>query len=237
MSSQKNEPRAKGNALLTALSALSQSRIEEQCEPVKLERDSILFQPDDDIEFVHFPTAGCLSLLRVMNDGNVAEIGTVGFEGMSTVAAIHFVNSLPVRCIVQIEGDALRIRREAFEKELRAAPAAGDFMMRYAQVWCDQLGISAACNAVHSVEARCARWLLMTHDRMYDDVLPLKQEFLAYMLGVRRPSVTIAASALQRAGLISYSRGRITVVNRPGLEAASCECYQDLNKVYNNLLS
>jgi CRP-like cAMP-binding protein len=227
--------RVEANWLLSQLSDAAYSRVSQITESVTLRFKHILSEPDQITEFAHFPEVGCLSIITVMDDGHQVEVGTVGREGLTGICYVHGVESVPMRCIVQIAGTAKRIGRVAFAAELRENEEFAGLVHRYAQAWTNQIGRSGACNAVHSIEERCARWLLMTHDRLGADVLPLTQEFLSTMLGVRRPSVTLAAGALQKAGLIHYSRGRITVIDRPGLEAASCECYRVMHRAYQRL--
>jgi CRP-like cAMP-binding protein len=228
-------PRAEANWLLSELSDAAYARVSRITEPVTLRFKEILSEANQTIEFAHFPESGCLSVITMMDDGHQVEVGTVGREGLTGISYVHGVESVPTRCIVQIAGTAIRIRREAFVDELKRNEGFAQVVRRYSQAWADQIGQSGSCNAVHSIEERCARWLLMTQDRLEADVLPLTQEFLATMLGVRRPSVTLAAGTLQEAGLIHYTRGRIAVLDRAGLEAASCECYGAIHSSYQRL--
>ena len=236
MNTRRNDPRDEANWLLAALPEPSYRRLAEQAETVNLVHRQVLFEAGAAIDYAHFPQAGCLSMITVMDDGSAVEVGTIGFEGMSSVSLVHLVDSVPTKCVVQIGGSAKRIPRAAFVAELRASAELLSIMQRYAQVWTDQIGRSGSCNALHSIEERCARWMLMTHDRVESDVLFLTQDFLAIMLGVRRPSVTLAAAALQQAGLIEYSRGKITILDRGGLESAACECYPATRAAYERLL-
>lgn len=231
------EPKARDEAnwLLSELSDVAYARIWRIAEPVTLRFNDIISETNQVVEFAHFPESGCLSIITVMSDGHQVELGTVGRDGMSGTSFVHDVESVPTRCIVQIPGMAKRIGRAAFAAELRENQEFADVVHRYAQAWTDQIGQSGSCNAVHSIEERCARWLLTTQDRLASDVLPLTQEFLATMLGVRRPSVTLAAGSLQKAGLIHYTRGRISVLDRTGLEAASCDCYRAIRDSYERL--
>jgi CRP-like cAMP-binding protein len=225
-----------GNQLLAALSPEAYARLSANFESIPLELKSILWEPDQDIAYAYFPQSGCLSLVTVMEEGGYVEVGTIGFEGMSPVSFLNGVTSMPTRCIVQVPGRANRIERSALVAELRESESLSHILHRYAEVWVNQVSRAASCNAVHTVEERCARWLLMTHDRVQCDVIPLTQEFLAIMLGVRRASVTVAAGTLHKAGLIHYSRGRITIHDRVGLEAASCDCYHAMETSYARLL-
>jgi CRP-like cAMP-binding protein len=234
-SSEETRP-GTGNRLLAQLSPESFARIDELGEKVSLRYKEVLFQPDERIEYVWFPYSGCLSMVALMDEDTAVEVGTIGFEGMAGIAVVLGVDTIPNQCVVQIAGSGIRVPRSEFEKELRGNGELATLLFRYAQVWNDQVGRFAACNAVHNVDERCARWLLMTHDRVGHDAIPLTQEFLAIMLGVRRSSVTLAASALQRAGLITYRRGKITILDRHGLEDASCSCYATIQASYDRLL-
>ncbi len=236
MKTRRDSSRGEANWLLAALPESSYRRLIAQSETIGLAYREVLFEAGATIDYAHFPQAGCLSMLTVMDDGNAVEVGTIGHEGMSGVSFVNLVESVPTKCIVQVDGSATRIPRVAFIAELQSSSELMGVMRRYAQVWTDQIGRYGSCNAVHSVEERCARWLVMTHDRVESDVLPLTQDFLAIMLGVRRTSVTLAASALQQAGLIDYTRGKITVLNRQGLEDAACECYPAMQAAYERLL-
>jgi CRP-like cAMP-binding protein len=229
--------RDEANRLLLALPDAAYARVEAHLEVIALPFKLVLFEADARIENVYFPQSGCLSMITIMGDGDAVEVGTVGLEGMVGVSFLHGVDSVPTQCIVQVAGVGKRMPRAAFLDEIRENTDLADVMHRYAQVWVNQVGRSASCNAAHTVEQRCARWLLMTHDRVLADMLPLTQEFLAVMLGVHRPSVTLAAGALADAGLIHYTRGRITVLDRSGLEAAACECYGAMQSSYDRLLS
>lgn len=228
--------RVEANWLLAALPDDAYSAVTALCDTVAAEYKKILVEPGAPMDAVYFPQSGCLSVVTVMADGSSVEVGTVGWEGMCGVSLVNGVDRVPTRCIVQLEGVVKSIKRDAFLEILAESDSLRGLMRRYAQVWTDQVGRGGSCNGVHSVEQRCARWLLITHDRVESNQLPLTQEFLGVMLGVRRASVTVAASALQRAGLITYKRGKIVVLNRAGLEAASCECYGAMRASYDALL-
>ncbi|HEY4216230.1 MAG TPA: Crp/Fnr family transcriptional regulator [Gemmatimonadaceae bacterium] len=232
MNTRRHAARGESNWLLAALPDSTYRRISAASETVSLDHKEVLFEADAPIDYAHFPQSGCLSMITVMDDGTCVEVGTIGFEGMSDVALVHQVDNVPTKCIVQVEGEAKRVPRAIFLAEMESSPELSSVMHRYAQVWTDQVGRAGACNAVHSIEERCARWLAMTHDRTDSDVLPLTQDFLAIMLGVRRASVTLAASTLQKAGLIDYTRGKITVRDREGLVAAACDCYPAIQMAY-----
>jgi CRP-like cAMP-binding protein len=158
-------------------------------------------------------------------EGGTVEVGTVGNEGMAGLPVLLHTDTMPTKGFIQVEGHGMRLTPERFRAAVRDLPHFERVLFRYAQALFDLVAQSAACNRLHSLEERCARWLLMTADRVQGDTMPLKQQFLAAMLGVHRPAVTVAAGTLQRAGFIRYTRGRVTILDRSGLEAASCPCY------------
>jgi CRP-like cAMP-binding protein len=225
-------PRAEGNWLLAALSADAYRRIAARCDTMPVALHDVLYEADAPIDYVYFPQSGCLSFITVMADALAVEVGTIGWEGMAGLPLLNGITSAATKCIVQVDGTIKRIATEAFLTELDESDELSRLLHVYAQVWTNQMGRSGSCNAVHAVELRCARWLLQTHDRVESDVLPLTHEFLAIMLGVRRPSVSLAAASLRKAGLIDYTRGKITILDRTGLEAASCECYAAIHESY-----
>jgi CRP-like cAMP-binding protein len=214
-----------GNQLLDALPAMELARVMSRVEPLPLPLGMVIYEPNARIEHVYFPTDGVVSMVSIVERGTV-EVGTVGREGMVGLPILLHAESMPTRAFVQVEGAGLRIPSAELRAAMRESPALERLLYRYAQALFDQVAQSAACNRLHTIEERCARWVLMTHDRVATDVLLLKQQFLAEMLGVHRPAVTLAAGALQRAGLIKYTRGKITVLDREGLESASCPCYE-----------
>lgn len=178
------------------------------------------------MDFVYFPQSGVQSVVVVMATGAMSEVGIIGREGMLGMQAFLGADASPHRVFCQVPGVCRRLPVAAFRDELRRGGRFLDLTQRYAQALFFQVSQSTACNHHHPVEERCARWLLMTHDRVGADVFPMTHEFLSVMLGVRRPSVTLAAGALQKAGVIRYSRGKVTVRDRPRLEEVACECYQ-----------
>jgi CRP-like cAMP-binding protein len=229
-------PRDEANWLLSSLSEASYCRVSDLCEMVDTPRDHIVSKSDGVIPYAYFPQSGCLSVISVVDDGIRVEVGTVGWEGMTGLSFLHGVDSMPTETVAQVPGMAKRIARLAFKRELLANPELTAIMNRYAQFWMEQSSRSISCNGVHPIEARCARWLLVTHDRVESDVFSLTQEFLSIMLAVRRASVSVAAESLRNAGLITYSRGKITVLDRVRLEAASCDCYAAIQSSYDRLL-
>jgi CRP-like cAMP-binding protein len=219
------------NSLLAALPPNACQRLLTGLEPVTLTFGEVLYEPGDLIRHVYFPNDSLVSLLTLA-DGHLAlEVGMVGYEGMVGAPLSLGIDVSPVRALVQGSGTAMRMTAARFRREFRRCPPLQQVLYRYVHVLMTQVTQTAACNRFHRVEARLARWLLMTCDRVRADRFQLTQEFLAHMLGVRRVGVTKAASALQRRKLIRYSRGNITILDRSGLEAASCRCYQIVKDV------
>jgi len=171
-----------------------------------------------------------------MEDGDSAEVGLVGPEGVTGLAVLHGGDRDSFEIIVQVPGTALRMDAAAFREELDRIPALRTILLRYALAHFEQVARTAACNGRHQIDQRLARWLLMAHDRVEGDEFPMTHEFLSMMLGVRRAGVTTAAGALQKAGFIQYERGRIEITDRPGLESAACECYGIARRAYDHLL-
>lgn len=194
-----------------------------------------LFEARQLFQRLYFPTAGVLSTVAVFEDGSTAEMATTGREGMVPVGAILSSDRAMSRYVVQVPGAALAIGHAEFKRFEDEIPAFRNVLFAYGQAFLAQVHQSVACNTRHSVEERAARWLLMCHDRSEGD-LPLTQEFLSAMLGVSRPSVSIVARTLQRAGLIRYSRGTIKIEDRAGLEEATCECYRIIRREYEDRL-
>lgn len=223
------------NLLLRALPPASYRRCQPHLESLHLEAHEVLWEPDAPIEWVYFPRTLVASLLVPVEQELPVEAATVGREGMVGVPVALGADSTSVRAIVQVEGDAARIASSAFRHVLDGDHALLRRTLLYAHALQQQTAQSVACNARHALEERCARWLLTTHDRVGRDEFTLLQVFLASMLGVHRPRVTVAAGMLQRAGFISYHRGKITIVDRAGLEAASCECYEVTARTFSEL--
>jgi CRP-like cAMP-binding protein len=219
------------NHLIDLLPQLARRRLLSLCEPVDLVLSQTLCEPGTPTQHVYFPTEGFISLVA-LNDGDALEVGMVGREGMLGVQLLLDVHTVPLRALVQGLGRAWRIGQQPFRIELASSPALQRVLKRYLYVLMAQLASTAGCLRFHLIGPRLARWLLMSQDRAQADSFRVTHEFLAYMLGVRRVGVTGAASALQRARLIEYRRGQLTVLDRPGLEAAACSCYPGDRRVY-----
>ena len=216
------------NRLLAALSARAFARVSPFLDVMPMKLKAVLHKPGERVDHVYFPGGGFCSVLTVMADGNMVEVATIGREGMVGVSAVINGGAPdPSTAMVQAEGGVCyRIKTDAFEAELDRRGEFRTLIRQYAQALVGVVMQSTACNAMHSVEQRLARWLLMAHDRVERDEFLLTQEFVAMMLGATRPTVTVVAGTLQKAELIAYQRGRVTVVDRRGLEHASCECYR-----------
>ena len=213
------------NHLLARLPESTRARLGAAGQLVELPLSQILGEADAPTKHVHFPMDGFVSLLAQVDSLHVIEVGMVGREGMLGIQVALGVPSEPLKCLVQGEGTALRIAATDFQRALATMPALRTTIDRYVYVLLSQHARAAACLRFHLIEQRLARWLLMSQDRALSDVFKFTQEFLAYMLGVRRVGVTVAAGELQRRQLISYERGLMTIVDRAGLEQAACSCY------------
>jgi len=213
-----------GNRLLQALPVAEKDRLRSKLTPMSLSMKTVLFEPGQEISAVHFPVDGVISLVTSLEDGAIVEVATVGNEGIVGVPLVHG-GSLAVRAISQVPGDTLRMDASAFMAEFERPGPFRDLVENYLQALFGQISQAAACNRLHSNEERLSRWLLMSHDRVGTDTFPITHEFLGQMLGSRRATVTLSAGILQAAGLIRYHRGRVTILDREGLEAVSCECY------------
>ena len=215
---------AAGNLLLEALGPADRAAVDRRLTPVDLPTGMDLYVPGQRMTHAWFPVAGIVSMVSELEEGTV-EVGTLGREGMYGLPLLLGATETTARAFMQVPGRGFCMEAHALQASIAEAPAFGALLYRYAQALFEQVSQSVACNRLHSLEERCARWLLMVHDSAGEEVLPLKQSFLAEMLGVHRPAVTIAAGALQTAGLIRYSRGRVQVLDRAGLEDAACPCY------------
>src|ERR1700693_706771 len=228
-SNDNTPPKARGNALsnqlLAALGPESRSRIDPHLQPIKLKLGAVVCDAGGLLKHAYFPEGSVLSLLTVLENGSAIETANIGREGAFGLFAAMYSRVSFNRSLVQLEGDMVRCPIELLQSEFRNSEHVRDLFVSYSETLLSQVQQTVACNAMHTTEQRICRWLLMMHDRAEGEALPYTHEFLSHMLGANRKSVTLAAQSLQTAGLISYSRGRIQVVDRPGLEKASCECY------------
>jgi CRP-like cAMP-binding protein len=223
------------NYLLAELAPADFAKVTPYLELVELKFGLALEEPNARIQYVYFPTTGSVSMMVVSPDGAV-EVGSVGNEGFAGIAALLHADFIPTRALVQAPGQAYRMKVAVFRMIIAESDTMQQLFSRYTLAFLNQVAQSVACNRLHSLESRCARWLLMTHDRIDGDQIQLTQEALSYMLGVHRPAVTIAAGVLQKAGFIDYTRGRINIIDRSGLEGAACSCYQIMRQGFDDLL-
>jgi CRP-like cAMP-binding protein len=219
-------PPPSGNHLLAAVPAAARKRIAEGLETVELSYGQVLYEPQGRIGHVYFPLDSLVSLLTAVDRNRTLEVGMVGNEGMVGMPMVLGIGVSAVRALVQGSGSALRMTAARFRTEFNHSPPLQRALFRYTHLLMAQVSQTAACNRFHKAEARLARWLLMTADRLHRNEFRLTHEFLAHMLGVRRVGVTKAASDLERHKLINYSRGNIRILQRRRLETASCSCYQ-----------
>jgi CRP-like cAMP-binding protein len=228
------EPRL--NRLLGLLPRADYERLRPHLKRIPLEYRQSLYQAHKPISFVYFIETGVGSMVNTMANGDAAEVGTIGSEGVVGLPLLFGDNRAPTSVYIQVPGTGLRMKAPQFSKELARSASMRRVMLLYGHAFFNQVAQSAACNQFHSLEQRCCRWLLMTHDRMESDQFLLTQEFLAMMLGVQRTGVTAAAGALQRARLITYSRGKVNILDRRGLLRRACECYGISKREFDRLL-
>jgi len=224
------------NRLLAAMPAGEYQRLAASLERVAMPLGQALYESGGTQGFVYFPTTSIVSLLYVLADGATAEIAVAGPEGLVGIALFMGGETTPSRAVVQSAGDGYRLRASVLKKEFERGGALQQLLLRYTQALITQMAQTAVCNRHHSVDQQLCRWLLLSLDRLRDNRLVMTQELIANMLGVRREGVTEAAGALQAAGLIEYSRGRITVLDRRRLEKRVCECYSVVKREYDRLL-
>jgi len=214
------------NRLLLALPSSNLKQLMPELQQIRCRREQVLMDVDSSLDHIFFPDIGVVSVVAVYADGSVIEMATIGREGCTSVQAVLGAKSSSVRLLVQIPGSAAKMSRAAFTRAMGSMPSFRHLMYAYAQAFLEQVLVSVACNGAHSLQERLARWLLMMRDRGDDDALEITHDLLAEMLGVQRPSITRAAHELERGGLIARGRRQITILDRQGLMAASCECYQ-----------
>ena len=223
------------NLLLSAVAPAEYEQLLTLLEPHPLRMRETLQEAGDPPEYVYFPTSGIISMLTVLENGMMIEFATVGREGSTGIPIMLGLEESNLALVSQLPGESLRIRTADLLRAVRGLPAFAEVMRVYGGVMFAFLAQSAACNRAHHVDERLARWLLMTHDQAGGDDFRITQEFLAQMLGVSRPSVALSAAVLHKANLIDYRRGEITVVDRSGLETASCECYAVIRAEFDRL--
>jgi len=229
-------PHPRRNRLLAALPADEWARWQPALEPVDMPLGKVLYESGTTMTHVYFPTTSIVSLLYVMEDGASAEIAVVGNEGIVGISLFMGGESTPSRSVVQSAGHGFRMRGQLLKDEFNRSGPVLHLLLRYTQALITQMAQTAVCNRHHSLDQQLCRWLLLSLDRLETSDLVMTQELIANMLGVRREGVTEAATNLQRAGLIRYRRGHITVVDRKGLEQRTCECYEVVRREYERLL-
>lgn len=217
------------NRLLLSLPQKVLARLEPHLTRVDLSYRQVLDHPDGPIQYLYFVNRGMISLVKIMQDGRTVEVGAVGPEGITDPQALFGMKTAITESIVQIPGRAFRIRRDVLADETAKDEAAHSMMLSYTRFAIEQIVQTAACNRLHTLEERCCRWLLTAQDCALSSTFPLTHQFLATMLGVQRAGVSIAARLLKKAGLVQYSRGIITIIDRAGLEEEACECYTALH--------
>ena len=223
------------NLFLAALPKDDLNRLRPHLEVMEMPVRKILFETGQPIPHLYFPNSGMISLLIPLEDGALLEVGVVGKEGFAGLAALLGAETAAHTSMVQMPGTGARIKTDIMRQKMQRSPALLSRVLRYAQALHVQVSQTAVCNVHHNLQERLARWLLMAHDRAASETLPLTQEFISMMLGVRRPGVTVAATILQQTGAISYTRGRITVLDRKRLEETSCECYNMVKEQFDQL--
>lgn len=226
MSAAQPSLKPSGNRLLSLLPQAEYAHLQPELQPIHLAKEMVLYNAGDEVQNCYFPTSGMVALLSTTESGKTIEVSMIGDEGFAGVPVILQTSKIPYRVVVQIAGDAVMIRASTLKKHFNQGGRLHDLLLRYTHSLLCQVSQSAACNKFHTVEQRLCRWLLISRDRVHSDTFPLTQEFIAHMLGVPRTNVTMTAGALQRAGLIKYTRGQITIINPQGLEETACECYR-----------
>jgi CRP-like cAMP-binding protein len=217
--------RAINNGILTSIPENEYRSLRPHLEFIDLHHHAILHEPGQKLEFAYFPNAGLISLVVAMENGKTVEVGVVGNEGAAGIPSAVCLTRSPLREMVQVTGEGFRVKAAVLQRILHAAPEFQMMLSRYAVIQGAQVAQTAACNRLHDVEQRLARWLLMAQDRVDADFLPITHDLLATMLGTDRPSVSLAAGILQKRKCIKYTRGAVKVLNRRKLESSACECY------------
>jgi CRP-like cAMP-binding protein len=230
-----NQPRP-ANKILANLPEDEFEQIRPQLRAVSFPIGEILYMPEQKIEHAYFVEGGIVSLLAALEDGSTVEAGVIGPEGVAGISVVLGANSTPNQALTQSDVEALRISTADLVTEFRKNGKLHDALLRFIHTMFTQVTQTAACNRLHTLDQRLARWLLLTHDRVNGNQFTLTQEFLSRMLGVRRAGVTVAANDLRHSGMIDYHRGDIVIVNRQGLETVSCECYRIVKQEYDSYL-
>jgi CRP-like cAMP-binding protein len=228
---------ARSNRLIGALETASRKRIDAHLEPIKLKLGAVVCEAGGLLKHAYFPQGNVLSLLTVLENGSAIETANIGREGAFGLFAAMYSRVSFNRCLVQLEGAMVRCPIELLQSEFKHSEHVRNLFVSYSETLLSQVQQTVACNAMHTMEERMCRWLLMMHDRANGEALPYTHEFLSSMLGANRKSVTLAALSMQSAGLISYRRGRIQVLDRPGLEKAACECYAVVQERFDAFLA
>ena len=236
MTIAKDANHSHSNRILAALPKDEYERLLPSLKYVELPLNEVLYEPDKPLPYVYFPYHGLVSFTTVMEDGLEIEVGSIGREGMVGLPIVMGADSTPLRSVMQIAGEGMRMKSKLFRVEVSRCNQMSRMLLQYEQAFFIQTALTAACNRLHRLNERLARWLLMARERANSDELQLKQVYLSMMLGVSRASVSAAASQFQADGLIQYSRGRIRILDQLGLEAASCACYGTTKKEFDRLL-
>jgi CRP-like cAMP-binding protein len=236
MSTHRDSSRPTANRILNALSSAEYERLLAYLEPVEMPLGEVLYPPNEPITHVYFPNRGTVSIICQFEDGKSVEAGMVGNEGMFGVCVFLGSVTAPLEAVVQLPGDALRMRADMLVEEFKRGEHLQDLLLRYTQAFIIQIAQTAACNRAHPLNGRLARWLLMCQDRAQSIELQLTHEFISIMLGTRRAGVSEAAGKLQDEGMIRYRRGHVTILDQQGLEAHSCECYRIVKHEFDRLL-
>ncbi|MEP6947264.1 MAG: Crp/Fnr family transcriptional regulator [Acidobacteriota bacterium] len=227
---------SKENHLLEALPHEEFDRIKPHLESVSLKLGHVLYESGDKMSHIYFPTTAIISMLYIMENGGTAEIGIAGNNGLIGMALYMGGETTTSRAVVQSAGEAVRMKKKDLVEEFKRGGIFQDIMLRYAQFMITQISQTAVCNRLHTVVQQLCRWLLINHDQLPADKLVMTHDLIANMLGVRREGVTVAAGFLQDNGYIKYSRGTVTMLDRPGLEKIACECYRVVSHEYDRLL-
>jgi CRP-like cAMP-binding protein len=224
------------NILLSRLPTQAIGGFSRHLDPIRLDKKLVLYEAGQPMRYAYFPETGMISVVSAMGDGRSIEVGTIGREGMAGAALLLNADRMPYQCYVQIVGDGYRIKAALLKVEAERIPELRTLILQYQVASLTQAMQTAACNGLHNVQQRCCRWILMSQDKVQSETVPLTHEFLGLMLGVRRASVSEVLQPLQSRGWVRSRRGEITVLDRPGLETGSCECYALIVKQYADLL-